>query len=320
LSQQITVQPVTVADAVTPESAAGRTAGSFFCDALASNGLQPADGDVLVVSSKLVSFFEGGLIRLKDVLPGRKARFLGRVFGRDPRKLQVLMETGRVLVVLPLKRILAIPSMRRTMIERSANPEAMLRGFSSVNKFTFMVRTHAAYLDEAGIDHTNSPDEFITVLPPDACSAAAAIREAIRDRFGVETAVIVSDTVTSLGRLGAQDMAIGFSGIDPITRQSFSEDLFGAPRSGGIDIVVDSIAGIAGLVMGQTIERTPAVLLRGAKYAPEREDAAERGLSALVYPPGAMARIAFHTLLATAWFQLMNLISFSRWPKKTRSV
>jgi len=315
----ITLHPVSVAEAVTPENAEGKTAGSFFCDALEREGLPPSTGDVLVVSSKLVSILEGGCVRLDDVRPSWKARFLGKAFLRDPKKLQVLMETGRVLVVLPLKRILSIPGVRRMMIARSPNPEAMLRGFSTTNKYTFIVQTHAAFLDEAGIDHTNSPEQYITVLPPDACASAARIRQEIAEQFGAEVAVIVTDTVTTVGRLGTQDTAIGFAGIDPVTRHSFSDDLFGAPRSGGIDLVVDSIAGMAGLVMGQTVERTPAVLVRGVEYEPEREDAAERGLAALVYPPEAMKRIILYTLLATAWFKLANLLSFSLWPKRTRS-
>ena len=84
-------------------------------------------------------------------------------------------------------------------------------------------------------------------------------------------------------------------------------------------MVVDSIAGFAGLVMGQTIERTPAVLMRGVSYAPERNEDAGQGLGVLEYPPGALWRIAIAALAATAWFWLVSLLSFQRWPKRTRS-
>jgi len=317
---EITVTPITVSETIGTEAIGAGTAGEAFADALTACGVAPKDGDILVVSSKVVSLYEGGLIRLADVVPSRKARFLGRVFGKDPHKLQVLMETGRVLLVVPLRWILSAPGMRGMMVERSPNPEAMLEGYRNINNFTFVVRAHATYLDEAGIDHTNSPDGYVTVLPPDPCAAARKIREEIRDRFGAEVAVIVTDTVTCVGRIGSQDIAIGFSGIDPITRATFSDDLFGVPRSGGIDVVIDSIAGLAGLVMGQTTERTPAVLVRGLSYAPEREEDAGRGMGILGYPPGAQGRITFYALVATVWFRLVNLLSFSRWPKRTRSV
>ena len=316
MSQEITVHPVTVPAAVTPEAAQGQTAGSFFAGALRTNGLEPSDGDVLVVSSKLVSFFEGGLVRLEDVQPSRKARFLGRAFDRDPKKLQVLMETGRVLIVLPLKRILAIPSVRRTMVERSPNPEAMLRGFSSVNKNTFIVRTHAAYIDEAGIDHTNSPEEFVTLLPEDPCRLSREIREGIQDEFGVKVAVILTDTATSVGRVGSQDVAIGYSGIDPITRETFVPDLFGIPRAGGIDLVIDSISGMAGLVMGQTIEKTPIVVVRGLSYQPERSDELP-GMEAVSWPAGTEWKFALLTIFSTLKLWFGNLIACQ--PKTKRS-
>ena len=317
--RDVTIKPLRVENVIEPEQTAGRSAGSFIVELLGVNEVVPQSGDVLVVSSKVVSFFEGGLIRLDGVCPSRKARWLGRLFGKDPRKLQVLMETGKVLAVIPLRSILKIPSVRRMMIERSANPGAMIEGYSRLNNHTFIVRAHAAYLDEAGIDHTNSPDGYISVLPPNPCATAAKIRVALRERFKQEVAVIITDTVTCVGRLGSQDVAIGYAGIDPMTRATFSEDLFGVPRSGGIDLVIDSIAGMAGLVMGQTTERTPAVLVRGLPYEPERPEDAGRGMRILSWPEDEQWRMVLYGALATAWFRVANFLTFQRWPKRTRS-
>ena len=128
-------------------------------------------------------------------------------------------------------------------------------------------------------------------------------------------AVILSDTTTCIGRMGSQDIAIGYAGIDPITRATFSDDLFGVPRSGGIDLVIDSIAGMAGLIMGQTTERRPAVLLRGLDYAPERVDEAP-GMAAVAMPAGSEWRIAVHTILATLRFHLGSLLAFQPNPRR----
>jgi coenzyme F420-0:L-glutamate ligase/coenzyme F420-1:gamma-L-glutamate ligase len=308
--------PLTVEDAIRPEETNGRTAGGFFLELIEDAGIRPRDKDVLVVSSKAASFFEADcLVRLADVIPSRQARLLGRLFGRDPRKAQLVLDQGNVFLVIPMKRIIRIPSLRRMLERRSPNPEAMWRGFEQVNSYTFVVRKHAVYLDEAGIDHTNSPDEFVSLLPRDPCETARAIRGEILDRHGVDVAVILSDTVTCVGRLGSQDMAIGYSGIDPITRVMFSDDLFGVPRAGGIDIVIDSIAGMAGLVMGQTTERRPAVLVRGLDYAPERDDDAP-GMDAVAMPAGSEWRIALYTVLATLRFRLGSLLALQWNPRR----
>ena len=308
--------PLIVEDAIHPEETSGRTAAGFFLKLIEDALIELRDKDVLVVSSKVASFFEGDcLVRLADVIPSRKARVLGRLFGKDPRKVQLVLEQGNVFLVIPMKRIIRIPSVRRMLEKRSANPEAMRRGFEQINSYTFVVRKHAVYLDEAGIDHTNSPDEYVSLLPRDPCETARAIRREILERHGVDVAVILSDTVTCVGRMGSQDMAIGYAGIDPITRVMFSDDLFGIPRSGGIDVVIDSIAGMAGLVMGQTTERRPGVLVRGLDCAPERDDDAP-GMAAVAMPSGSEWRITLYTLLATLRFRLGGLLAVQRNPKR----
>jgi len=308
--------PLTVSGAVHPEEADGQTTGRFVLALMEESRVQPAEQDVLVISSKISSFFEAGrVVRLAEVIPSRKARLLGRLFQRDPRKIQLVLEEGDVFLVIPMRRIIRIPSMRRMLERRSANPAAMRRGFERTNNYTFVVNKHAVYLDEAGIDHTNSPDEYVSLLPRDPCETARGIREEIRDRHGVDVAVILSDTVTCVGRMGSQDIAIGYSGIDPITRAMFSDDLFGIPRSGGMDLVIDSIAGMAGLVMGQTTERRPAVLVRGLDYEPERQDG-DSGMAAVAMPPGSMWRITLHTILTTLAFRIASALAFQRKPTR----
>jgi coenzyme F420-0:L-glutamate ligase/coenzyme F420-1:gamma-L-glutamate ligase len=310
--------PLSVSDTIRPQDAAGRTAGAFLSELIERQGIELEDKDVLVASSKVVALFEGGLIRLDSVRPSRKARVLGWAFKKDPRTVQLIMETGKVLLVVPMHRLIRIRGLREMMQARSANPEAMLAGFGRLNNYAFVVRAHGAYLDEAGIDHNNSPEGFVTVLPKDPCAVAARIRAELSERFGRAPAVIITDSVTCVGRVGSQDIAVGFAGIDPVMRMTFSDDLFGVPRSGGIDVVVDSIAGMAGLLMGQTVERTPAVLVHGVDYLPECDGESVRGMKVLAYPPGLQWKSALLTLLATLRFWIVNVFTFQRWPSRRK--
>ncbi len=301
------------------DSAAGRSAGDYLVDLLTHNGVTPQVGDILVMSSKVTAFHEGAALRLSDVRPSRKARVLGRLFRKDPRKVQVLMEIGHVAVVIPMCWLARFRPLWKALESTSPNPAAMRRAYARNNAFVFIVNAHGSYLDDAGIDYSNAPDGIVTVLPRDPCAVATRVRETIRERFGAEVAVIITDTAARLGRVGSNDVAIGYAGMDPITRLTFSDDLFGVPRSGGVDIVIDSIAAMAGLVMGQTTEMTPAVLVRGIAYCPERPDAKGAGMRALTYPPGAMWRGTLLTVLATAGFHVASFLTFQRWPRRTRS-
>ena len=311
--------PLRTDEIVDPEAASARTAGSYYAELLRRNHVVPEDGDILVVSSKVTSFHEGCAVRLADVRASWKARVLGRLFRKDPRKLQILMETGHVAIVIPMCWIVRVPALWQALQATSPNPPAMRRAFRRANALVLMVNAHAAYLDEAGLDYSNAPDGFVTTLPNDPCAAAGRIRAEISSQFGVAVAVVITDTAAKLGRIGSNDIAIGYAGMDPITRLTFSDDLFGVPRSGGVDLIVDSVAAMAGLVMGQTTEMTPGVLVRGLAYQPERSAAGTGGMEALAYPRGTMWKATALTLVATAFFFLANALTFQRWPRRTRA-
>lgn len=311
--------PITVPAAIRPEDVDGQDCGPFIVRLLREAGVSFIDQDVLAVSSKVVSFLDGGLVRLDDVVPSRKARILAWLFGRDPRKTQLVLEQGRVMMVVPMGWVLRIPALREMMIRRSGDATAMLAGFAVTNAFTFIVKKHAAYLDEAGIDLCNSPEGYVTLLPENPCQLAARIRVAIADGFGADVAVILTDTVTTVGRVGSQDMAIGYAGIDPVKRETFSLDLFGTPRSGGINLTIDSVAAMAGHVMGQTTERTPFVLVRGVAYSPERDDELP-GMQAIAWPQECERRLAWMVARATLKYWLGSLLACQRrTPKKRRT-
>jgi len=314
---EIQFLPITVTGPILPDDVENVQSGDYVAELLEAAGIAVQEGDVVAISSKVASFLDGGLVRLDDVLPTRKARILGRLFHRDPRKIQLVLEEGTIFLVVPMKKIIRIPAMRKMMNRRTGSPETMVNGYEINNAFTFIVKKHATYLDEAGIDHTNSPEGYVTLLPEDPCGLAGKIREAIRQHFGVDVAVILTDTVTSVGRLGSQDMAIGYAGIDPVTRETFNPDLFGVPRAGGMDLVIDSIAGMAGLVMGQTIEKTPIVVVRGLAYEQERADELP-GMEAVSWPAGTEWKFAILTILSTLKLWIGNLLALQRRTKKSR--
>ena len=317
IQHEIRFLPVAVANAIRPEDVKDAESGPYFAGLLEAGGVTIQDGDVVAISSKVASFVDGGLVHLADVVPTRKARILAWLFQRDPRKTQLVLEQGKISLVIPIRRIIRIPALRKMLERRTSDPEAMVKGYEVNNAFTFIVKKFAVYLDEAGIDHTNTPGEYVSLLPEDPCRLASEIREGIREHFSVDAAVILTDTATSIGRFGSQDVAIGYAGIDPVTRETFARDLFGIPRAGGIDLIIDSISGMAGLVMGQTIEKTPIVVVRGLLYQPERPDELP-GMDAVSWPAGAEWKFASLIILSTLKLWVGSLLALQPRTKKSR--
>jgi coenzyme F420-0:L-glutamate ligase/coenzyme F420-1:gamma-L-glutamate ligase len=197
-------------------------------------GLLP--GDIVVVAQKIVSKAEGRLVRLIDVEPGEQAHQLAELVGKDPRVLQVILEDSHE--VLRARRGLLVVEQRS--------------GWVCAN---------------AGVDRSNvQPDEeseYLALLPADADASAAALRARLAELTGVAPAVIVSDSHGRAWRIGTVGVAIGCAGLPPLWNQRGLHDLFGYELISSEECIADELAAAASLLMGQSDEGRPVVVIRG---------------------------------------------------------
>ena len=139
---------------------------------------------------------------------------------------------------------------------------------------------HGFVCASAGVDRSNAPGEgWVVLLPRDPDASAARIREALRRRFGVAPAVIVSDSFGRAWRQGTTDVAIGVAGMRPLLDLRGRKDARGYELAATVIAVSDELAGAAELVMGKS-RGVPAALVRGYAVPPGEGSAAE-----LVMPP-----------------------------------
>jgi coenzyme F420-0:L-glutamate ligase/coenzyme F420-1:gamma-L-glutamate ligase len=94
------------------------------------------------------------------------------------------------------------------------------------------------------------------------CSARR-IKEYLDEKFGCECKVIISDTHGRAWRVGAIGVAVGISGMHPITDFRQTIDLYGQELKSTIEGTADELASAAGLLMGQSNEGNCLVLIRG---------------------------------------------------------
>lgn len=123
----------------------------------------------------------------------------------------------------------------------------------------------------AGVDASNVSPGRLVLLPLDPDASARTLREALRERIGVNVAVIVSDTAGRPWRTGQTDIAIGCAGLLPAEDFAGSTDPYGNPLVVTAPAVADEIAGVAELSSGKLGGRPLTVL---------------RGLAERVLPPG----------------------------------
>jgi coenzyme F420-0:L-glutamate ligase/coenzyme F420-1:gamma-L-glutamate ligase len=213
--------------------------GSLIGDAIdRTPGARPlTDDDVLVVTQKIVSKAEGAIVDLTGVIPGEAAIEFARRYDRDPRQVQVVLNEAVRVVRMD----------NGVLITETAH------GFVCAN---------------GGVDASNvgpGSGSQVTLLPHDPDASASDIRRTVRERFGIDVPVIVSDSFGRPWRWGIVDVAIGVSGLRPL------EDLRGAPDADGrimrstIRAVADELASAAELALGKAAGR-PVAIVRGAAF------------------------------------------------------
>ena len=220
-----------------PEVVEGDDLGAILGDALEREpGLLPLrSDDVLVVTQKIVSKAEGAVVDLTTIEPRPEAVEFARAHDRDPRQVEVVLREARRVV-------------------RMANG-------------VLITETHHGFVcANGGIDASNvgpGSGQVVTLLPRDPDASAERIRHAVEARFGVDVAVVVSDSFGRPWRWGIVDVAIGVSGMLPLEDLRGVADHDGRIMRSTVRAVADEIASAAELAFGKTTAR-PAALVRGA--------------------------------------------------------
>jgi coenzyme F420-0:L-glutamate ligase/coenzyme F420-1:gamma-L-glutamate ligase len=225
-----------------PEIHPGDDLVVIMLDALARAEVALHDGDVLVVTQKIVSKAEGCYVALASVTPSARAVAVAEAVDKDPRLVEVILRESRGIV-------------------------RQRRG-------TLIMETHHGWIcANAGVDRSNvsqagdlGQGELALTLPQDPDASARRLREGLAVATGADVAVIITDTHGRPWRLGGINLALGVAGMQPIA------DLRGEPDRAGYRLRVttvaraDELAAAAGLLSGQAAEGLPVVLIRGASY------------------------------------------------------
>ncbi len=244
-----------------PEVQQGADLSGLVFDALQSQGVQISDDDVLVVTSKVLAKAQGRIVDYSQVEAGRKARALAEIVKRDARELQVMLQQEASFMGAVRVRDALREATGHTTQWSSGAKQALKR----MPYLLFFRLPDGRVCTEAGIDESNVPgDHTISLLPRGPHRSAEEMAAKLGDLGGgLRVGVIITDSEIRLLGRGSQDIALGWWGLREVRGNFGREDRHGLPKFGGVDSIVDSIAAACGLLMGQTDQGIPAVLVRG---------------------------------------------------------
>jgi coenzyme F420-0:L-glutamate ligase/coenzyme F420-1:gamma-L-glutamate ligase len=200
------------------------------------NGIEILNGDIIVVSSKVIAKSENRIISLDSVEPSKEAIEIANTTNKDPRLVELILRESKEVLKIERNNIIVLTK-------------------------------HGIVCANAGIDQSNTGGTGrVVLLPVNPDISAKRIREYINKVLGINVAIIVSDTYGRPFREGQVNFAIGFSGICPYRDYRGQSDRDGYILRVKNIAIVDEIAAAAELVMGQSTENTPFAIVRGIEY------------------------------------------------------
>lgn len=218
-----------------PEIKESDDLGDIILTALGDNPLK--DGDIIAVAHKIVSKAEGRMVSLEGVSPSEAAYEYARRSNKDPRVIElVLQESENVLYC-------------------GAGGPIIVR-----HKLGLVCAN-------AGVDVSNSEQEYAVLLPVDPDASAKKLRERLETAFAVRIGVLILDTHGRAFREAACGIAIGASGVRLLKSYVGEKDRGGRVMQSSVEAQGDELAAAATLVMGQGMEGRPVAVIRGFEEA-----------------------------------------------------
>jgi len=208
--------------------------GDNLVSLVASSKQKLQDGDILVLSQKIISKHEGRIVNLSTVIPSILALGIGSEYDKDPKLVEVILSESKRIV-----------RMENGIIIVETN-----NGFICAN---------------AGVDESNVGKGYATLLPLDPDKSARIIQNEIFKKTGKKIAVLISDTFGRPFRMGQTDCAIGVAGMDSIIDYQGRKDTYGRLLKVTAIAVADELCSASELVKGK-LNSSPAAIIRNYKF------------------------------------------------------
>ena len=199
--------------------------------AIRKNHIQFEDGDILVISGKFLAMSEGRYVNLEEIVPLKDSEAYASQY-----------------------KISA--ALAETVIRESDLVLKGLQGFLLTIKDGF-------FAPNAGVDRSNIQKGMAILHPSDASAFAAQIRREVLLILGVKVGVVITDSRLLPLRRGTGGVSIGSSGIITVADDRGREDLFGNRMKVTRRAIADNLSTAAQLLMGESDENIPIVIVRG---------------------------------------------------------
>jgi coenzyme F420-0:L-glutamate ligase/coenzyme F420-1:gamma-L-glutamate ligase len=199
-----------------------------------SKRLAISQGDILVITHKVVSKAEGQVVPLASVKPSRKALVWARKYRLDPRLTELAWSEGSIV--------------------------------KQAHGVTITETPHGFVCANSGVDASNvDGGHSVVLLPRDPDASARKIFRELKRKLGFAVPVVITDSFGRAWREGLTEVAIGVAGMRPFRDSRGERDPYGYQLKVTLEAIADELAAMAGLACGK-LTRMPACIIRGYPF------------------------------------------------------
>lgn len=210
----------------------GDDISTLILSSLKKQNIPLAGGDILLIAETLISKAEGSYLDLTKINPSPEVIELAEKCKKEPELVEAIINESKEIIAIGPNCIISETK----------------HGFVCAN---------------AGIDESNVENGLATPLPKNPDKSAQLIRESLKNENYKNIGIIITDTQGRAFRNGAVGVSVGCSGISPLWKRMGEKDLYGRKLQTTEIAIADELAASASLLMGQSNEGIPVVLIKG---------------------------------------------------------
>ena len=203
-------------------------------NSMSLNNICIDDNDVIVVAQKIISKSENRYVDLDKVEVSEEAKDLATKLNKDKGLIQTIINESNKIISTEKNVVIVEHKL----------------GFININ---------------AGIDQSNIPQDknVALLLPENPTKSAIDLHQELTKFLNKNISIIISDSMTRPFRSGVTNFALASHNIQSLIDLKGEEDMFGNKLKGTEIASADELASAAGLLMGQSDEGVPVVIIKG---------------------------------------------------------
>lgn len=204
----------------------------IILESLKEQNLQLEDSDILALTSKVIAYSEGRLVKLIEIKPSNKAKEIAQRFSLKPEFAELILRKSDKI-------------------------------FGGVDKAILTLK-NGIITANAGIDVKNAPIGYVVLWPRDASKFAEHAKKEVEVKTGKRIAVLIVDSGLIPLRVGTTGLALAVAGFKPIKDLRGEKDIYKKRLVITQHAIADDLASAAHLLMSEAAEKTPVVLIKDA--------------------------------------------------------